>query len=109
MIEDDIEAKLTFEKPKTSNIVFRMYTPEEEELKPFVDLIDPYPREAQSLIDGIIEDAHKNAPDAPESNIILVPKHTASDLKRLLKPQIKELIGETYTALLEIRKEMQDQ
>jgi hypothetical protein len=82
---------------------FRIYSPTSERLQEFADPIDVEPVEVLDLVQNIIEEAKRTAPHLPESKLTLVPRKMDSDLKRIMKPQIDELLGETKDALIRMR------
>jgi hypothetical protein len=82
---------------------FRLYSPASEKLQPFADPIDVEPVDVRDLVQAVIEEATRTAPHLPDSKLALVPRKMDSDLKRIMKPQIDELLGETKDALIRMR------
>ena len=87
-----------------SNIIFRIYSPENEELKKCYNPIDTEPREPMQIINDIITESKENSIDKEGVKIQLVPPKQDADLKRIMKPMVDDLIGETKSILVEMRK-----
>ena len=85
-------------------IIFRIYTPENEDLKKLCQPIETEPREALDTVEKLIEDSKKEAPDVEGNNIQLAPPRQDNDIKRIMQPSIEELLDETKAALIELRK-----
>ena len=94
--------------PQTLPITFRLYEPTLEELKLrnyHVDPIDVHPREALNRVETIIQQAVDDAPDLDNTTITLAPTRNDADLKRIMAPEVDELIQDTVSALRQIRKQ----
>lgn len=87
-----------------TNVIFRIYSPENEELRAHYDPIDTEPRAALRTVEAVISDSKENAIDREGVKIQLAPPKQDADLKRLMKPAVDELIGETKSALLAMRR-----
>lgn len=90
-------------------IIFRIYEPQTEDLqkKEFQsDPINVEPYEALTMVDSIIQNSKNEAPDLEKTNISLAPRRSDIDLKRIMKPEIDELVDETKSALISMRKKM---
>lgn len=90
-------------------IIFRIYKPQTEDLqkKEFQSNpinIEPY--EALTMVDSIIQNSKNEAPDLEKTNISLAPRRSDIDLKRIMKPEIDELVDETKSVLISMRKKM---
>jgi hypothetical protein len=84
-------------------LVFRLYSPMSEELKDLEAPIEMHPVEALDAVSDIIRQAKRDAPHLPETRLALAPRKIDSDLKRIMKPQIDELLQETKDALIAMR------
>lgn len=90
-------------------IIFRIYEPQTESLqnKQFSnDPINLEPSEALTMVDSIINNSKNEAPDLENTNISLAPRRSDIDLKRIMKPEIDELVDETKTVLINMKKKM---
>ncbi|KAK8896356.1 hypothetical protein M9Y10_014258 [Tritrichomonas musculus] len=90
-------------------ITFRAYEPQTEELKNkefYTDPVNLEPYEALSMVDSIIQSSIDEAPDLEKTNISLAPRRSDVDLKRIMKPEIDELIDETKATLINMKKKM---
>jgi hypothetical protein len=92
-----------FRYPLERRLVFRLYSPMSDELKELQDPIEMRPVEALDMVAGIIREAQREAPHLPETRLSLAPRRIDSDLKRIMKPQIDELLEETKDALVAMR------
>ncbi|KAH0790759.1 hypothetical protein GPJ56_005354 [Histomonas meleagridis] len=89
---------------ENQHIVFRIYKPENEELKKLCQPIETEPREALETVERLIEDSKNQAPDVEGIDIQLAPPRQDNDIKRIMQPSIDELLDETKAALIELRK-----
>ena len=104
----EIKAKIAPIMEGESGLIFHVYQPQTEELQE-LDIYDPisvYPADALNMVDEIIQKSIDEAPDLEKTNIQLAPRKNDTDIKRIMKPQIDELINETKEALLKMKKEM---
>jgi hypothetical protein len=81
------------------------YSPEDERLQEYKQLIETEAVEVNQLIEQLIADAKRDAPDLMGQNITLVPRKRDADLKRIMKPEIDSLIDRTREILLGMRGE----
>lgn len=88
-------------------ITFRIYKPDSEDLKEIPTIpINLEPYEALKMVDSIIESSKNEAPELEKTNISLAPRRSDIDLKRIMKPEIDELVDETKSVLISMRKNM---
>jgi hypothetical protein len=57
----------------------------------------------RSMVSTIIRQSKLKAPHLPDWRLALAPRKIDSDLKRIMKPQVDELLAETKEALIAIR------
>jgi hypothetical protein len=82
---------------------FRLYSPTNPSLREYADPINVEPVDVLHLVETIVEESKASAPHLPETQLALVPRRMDGDLKRLMKPQIDELLEETKDALIRLR------
>jgi hypothetical protein len=85
-------------------LVFRLYSPDSENLKKYQRPIQTEPVEAMEMVESIIEQAKAEAPDLEGTKLTLAPKKMDGDLKRMMKPQVDELIDAARESLLAMRR-----
>ena len=83
----------------STELIFRLHKPRNEELAQFYDPIDVRPTEALNFVDDILSRARSEAPDGDQPLGPLTPHGTCRDIKRIMKEQISELMSETTEAL----------
>ncbi|EAY14224.1 hypothetical protein TVAG_486670 [Trichomonas vaginalis G3] len=83
----------------TPEIKFRIYETDNESLKRFEDLIDVEPVDTIEKVNKIISDSEQSSPDKPGTPIQLAQRKKDIDLKRMMEPQIQDLLSETLGVL----------
>lgn len=86
-----------------SSLTFRMYKPQNEMLKKYEDLIEVEPVDARNYIKEIIDKSINMAPDKETVKPNLSPKLNV-DIKRMMKPQVDQLLKSTRETLEAINK-----
>lgn len=83
-------------------IKFRIYETENESLKQYESLFDVEPNEQINKVNEIISEAENSSPDKPGTPIQLAQRKKDTDLKRMMEPQIRDLLDETLGVLREM-------
>ena len=82
------------------NIKFRLYQPEIQQLEEYMDPIVPKPVETEKLVKTMIKDSKRQVKTQEITQ--LAPRRTDVDLKRIMQPDVDELLAETGEILLKI-------
>lgn len=91
-----------------SELVFRLYRPSSPELEELYRPLSVEPVEVLSLVESVIENARRDAPDSATGLSSLTPRASCGDIKRLMNEEIELLLNETLDALSELKKAEHD-